>query len=82
LKLKRMQKDLQKNAIVTHRLKMIQINRKVNGGSKCKIGRRINVRPTSEAIIWSTYKDGFNLIEILLINRANVVRWEMRTRLF
>jgi prolyl-tRNA synthetase len=49
-----------------------------------KLEEELIVRPTSEAIIWSTYKDGFSLIDLpLLINQwANVVRWEMRTRLF
>jgi prolyl-tRNA synthetase len=48
-----------------------------------KLEEELIVRPTSEAIIWSTYKVGCNLTGFLLINQwANVVRWEMRTRLF
>jgi len=50
-----------------------------------KLEEELVVRPTSEAIIWSTYKNWINSYRDLplLINQwANVVRWEMRTRLF
>lgn len=50
-----------------------------------KLEEELIVRPTSEAIIWSTYKKWVNSYRDLplLINQwANVVRWEMRTRLF
>ena len=43
------------------------------------------IRPTSEAIIWNTYKDwiqSYRDLPILVNQWANVVRWEMRTRLF
>jgi prolyl-tRNA synthetase len=43
------------------------------------------VRPTSEAIIWNTYKgwiQSYRDLPILVNQWANVVRWEMRTRLF
>ena len=43
------------------------------------------VRPTSETIIWSTYKkwiQSYRDLPILVNQWANVVRWEMRTRLF
>ena len=43
------------------------------------------VRPTSEAIIWNTYKNwiqSYRDLPILINQWANVVRWEMRTRLF
>ena len=50
-----------------------------------KLEEELVVRPTSEAIIWNTYKNWINSYRDLplLINQwANVVRWEMRTRLF
>jgi prolyl-tRNA synthetase len=49
-----------------------------------KLEEELIVRPTSEAIIWSTYKGWVQSYRFtLLINQwANVVRWEMRTRLF
>jgi prolyl-tRNA synthetase len=50
-----------------------------------KLEEELIVRPTSETIIWDTYKDWINSYRDLplLINQwANVVRWEMRTRLF
>jgi prolyl-tRNA synthetase len=43
------------------------------------------VRPTSETIIWNTYKDwiqSYRDLPILINQWANVVRWEMRTRIF
>ena len=43
------------------------------------------MRPTSESIIWSTYKNwiqSYRDLPILINQWANVVRWEMRTRLF
>lgn len=50
-----------------------------------KLEEELIIRPTSEAIIWNTYRDWINSYRDLplLINQwANVVRWEMRTRLF
>lgn len=50
-----------------------------------RLEEELVVRPTSEAIIWNTYRDWINSYRDLplLINQwANVVRWEMRTRLF
>lgn len=50
-----------------------------------KLEEELIVRPTSETIIWSTYKDWINSyrdLPLLINQRANVVRWEMRTRLF
>lgn len=52
---------------------------------EAKLEEELVVRPTSEAIIWNTYRDWINSYRDLplLINQwANVVRWEMRTRLF
>ncbi|MDR2009492.1 MAG: proline--tRNA ligase [Bacteroidales bacterium] len=72
-------------AVVTHyRLKNAE-----NGGIEvdpaAKLEEELIVRPTSETIIWNTYKNWINSYRDLplLINQwANVVRWEMRTRLF
>ena len=50
-----------------------------------KLEEELIVRPTSEAIIWRTYKNwiqSYRDLPILLNQWANVVRWEMRTRLF
>ncbi len=50
-----------------------------------KLEEELVVRPTSEAIIWSTYKkwiQSYRDLPILINQWANVVRWEMRTRLF
>ncbi|MEN8956839.1 MAG: proline--tRNA ligase [Flavobacteriales bacterium] len=50
-----------------------------------KLEEELIVRPTSEAIIWSTYKrwiQSYRDLPILVNQWANVVRWEMRTRLF
>lgn len=50
-----------------------------------KLEEELIVRPTSEAIIWSTYKgwvQSYRDLPLLLNQWANVVRWEMRTRLF
>ena len=52
---------------------------------KAKLEEELIVRPTSEAIIWSTYKNwvqSYRDLPILLNQWVNVVRWEMRTRLF
>ncbi len=50
-----------------------------------KLTEELVVRPTSEAIIWNTYKNwiqSYRDLPILINQWANVVRWEMRTRLF
>jgi len=52
---------------------------------EAKLEEELIVRPTSEAIIWSTYKgwiQSYRDLPILINQWANVVRWEMRTRLF
>jgi prolyl-tRNA synthetase len=52
---------------------------------EAKLEEELIVRPTSEAIIWNTYKDwiqSYRDLPILVNQWANVVRWEMRTRLF
>src|ERR1700755_1152863 len=52
---------------------------------EAKLEEELVIRPTSEAIIWSTYKgwiQSYRDLPILINQWANVVRWEMRTRLF
>ncbi len=73
-------------AVVTHHRLMAD----PNGGGMivdptAKLEEELIVRPTSETIIWNTYRDWINSYRDLplLINQwANVVRWELRTRLF
>ncbi|SFN58031.1 prolyl-tRNA synthetase [Paenimyroides ummariense] len=74
-------------AIVTHyRLKNDPDNPgKLMVDPDAKLEEELIVRPTSEAIIWSTYKgwiQSYRDLPILINQWANVVRWEMRTRLF
>ena len=74
-------------AIVTHyRLENDPDNTgKLRVDPKAKLEEELIVRPTSEAIIWSTYKNwiqSYRDLPILINQWANVVRWEMRTRLF
>ncbi len=74
-------------AIVTHyRLKSDPNNKgKLMVDPEAKLEEELIVRPTSEAIIWNTYKNwiqSYRDLPILVNQWANVVRWEMRTRLF
>lgn len=74
-------------AVVTHyRLKNDPDNAgKLIVDPEAKLEEELIVRPTSEAIIWSTYKNwiqSYRDLPILINQWANVVRWEMRTRLF
>ncbi len=74
-------------AIVTHyRLKTDPNNKgKLIVDPDAKLEEELVVRPTSEAIIWSTYKkwiQSYRDLPLLINQWANVVRWEMRTRLF
>lgn len=74
-------------AVVTHyRLKNDPNNPgKLIVDPNAKLEEELVVRPTSEAIIWSTYKNwiqSYRDLPILINQWANVVRWEMRTRLF
>ncbi|WP_313029758.1 proline--tRNA ligase [Soonwooa sp.] len=74
-------------AVVTHyRLKNDPDNPgKLIVDPNAKLEEELIVRPTSEAIIWSTYKNwiqSYRDLPILINQWANVVRWEMRTRLF
>jgi prolyl-tRNA synthetase len=74
-------------AIVTHyRLKADPNNKgKLIVDPDAKLEEELVVRPTSEAIIWNTYRkwiQSYRDLPILVNQWANVVRWEMRTRLF
>jgi prolyl-tRNA synthetase len=74
-------------AIVTHyRLKTDPNHKgKLMVDPEAKLEEELIVRPTSEAIIWNTYKtwiQSYRDLPILVNQWANVVRWEMRTRLF
>jgi len=73
-------------AVVTHyRLKNAEDGKGVVVDETAKLEEELIVRPTSETIIWHSYKKWINSYRDLplLINQwANVVRWEMRTRLF
>jgi prolyl-tRNA synthetase len=74
-------------AIVTHyRLQNDPKNKgKLRVDPNAKLEEELIIRPTSEAIIWSTYKNwiqSYRDLPILINQWANVVRWEMRTRLF
>ena len=74
-------------AVVTHyRLKTDPDHKgKLMVDPEAKLEEELVVRPTSEAIIWNTYRDwiqSYRDLPILINQWANVVRWEMRTRLF
>jgi len=74
-------------AIVTHyRLKADPDNKgKLIVDPEAKLEEELIVRPTSEAIIWNTYRNwiqSYRDLPLLINQWANVVRWEMRTRLF
>jgi len=72
-------------AVITH----YRLKNDPNGGvmvdPEAKLEEELIVRPTSETIIWDTYKNwiqSYRDLPILCNQWANVVRWEMRTRLF
>ena len=74
-------------AIVTHYRLMNDNDKpgKLKIDPEARLEEELVVRPTSEAIIWSTYKNwiqSYRDLPILINQWANVVRWEMRTRLF
>ncbi|MDD2618933.1 MAG: proline--tRNA ligase, partial [Bacteroidales bacterium] len=73
-------------AVVTHyRLKKSSDGDQLIVDPEAKLEEELIVRPTSETIIWNTYKDwiqSYRDLPILCNQWANVVRWEMRTRLF
>lgn len=73
-------------AVVTH----YRLKNDPNGGGvivdpDAKLEEELIIRPTSETIIWNTYKDwiqSYRDLPLLINQWANVVRWELRTRLF
>tara|TARA_R110002050_G_scaffold83416_11_gene178468 strand:+ start:15278 stop:16756 length:1479 start_codon:yes stop_codon:yes gene_type:complete len=74
-------------AIVTHYRLQTDPDRpgKLRVDPDAKLEEELIVRPTSEAIIWNTYKNwiqSYRDLPLLINQWANVVRWEMRTRLF
>lgn len=73
-------------AVVTHyRLKNAEDGSGIVVDEKAKLEEELIIRPTSETIIWNTYRNwiqSYRDLPILLNQWANVVRWEMRTRLF
>jgi prolyl-tRNA synthetase len=73
-------------AVVTHyRLKNDEESKEIVVDEDARLEEELVVRPTSETIIWNTYKNwiqSYRDLPILVNQWANVVRWEMRTRLF
>lgn len=73
-------------AVVTHyRLKNAEDGSGVVVDPEAKLEEELIVRPTSETIIWNSYKNwiqSYRDLPLLINQWANVVRWEMRTRLF
>lgn len=73
-------------AVVTHyRLKNSKDGKGVVVDEEAKLEEELIIRPTSETIIWDTYRNwvqSYRDLPILVNQWANVVRWEMRTRLF
>ena len=73
-------------AVVTHyRLRTTEDGKNVEVDPDAKLEEELIVRPTSETIIWNTYKNwiqSYRDLPLLCNQWANVVRWEMRTRLF
>ena len=73
-------------AVVTHyRLKSSEDGKSVVVDPEAKLEEELIVRPTSETVIWNTYRNwiqSYRDLPLLVNQWANVVRWEMRTRLF
>ncbi|MDD3525640.1 MAG: proline--tRNA ligase, partial [Bacteroidales bacterium] len=73
-------------AVVTHyRLKNSDDGKGVVVDEDAKLEEELIIRPTSETIIWDTYRNwiqSYRDLPLLINQWANVVRWEMRTRLF
>ncbi len=71
-------------AVVTH-YRLRSVNGVIEVDPEAKLEEELIVRPTSETIIWNTYKNwiqSYRDLPLLINQWANVVRWEMRTRLF
>ena len=73
-------------AVVTHhRLRTTKDGKSIEVDPESKLEEEVIVRPTSETVIWSMYKkwiQSYRDLPLLINQWANVVRWEMRTRLF
>ena len=72
-------------AVVTHTRLKSDENGDINVDPSSRLEEEVIVRPTSETIIWSMYKkwiQSYRDLPVLINQWANVVRWEMRTRLF
>ena len=72
-------------AVVTHTRLKSDKNGYINVDPSSRLEEEVIVRPTSETIIWSMYKkwiQSYRDLPLLINQWANVVRWEMRTRLF
>jgi len=73
-------------AVVTHyRLKNSEDGKGIEVDEDAKLEEELIIRPTSETIIWDTYRkwiQSYRDLPLLINQWANVVRWEMRTRLF
>ncbi len=73
-------------AVVTHyRLKNNEDNTEIVVDEEARLDEELVVRPTSETVIWNTYRNwiqSYRDLPLLINQWANVVRWEMRTRLF
>ncbi len=73
-------------AVVTHyRLKNSPSGKGIEVDETARLEEELIIRPTSETIIWNTYKNwiqSYRDLPLLINQWANVVRWEMRTRLF
>ncbi len=73
-------------AVVTHyRLKNDEHGKGIIVDPEAKLEEELIIRPTSETVIWNTYKNwiqSYRDLPLLLNQWANVVRWEMRTRFF
>jgi len=72
-------------AVVTHYRLKNDGTGKIVVDEEAKLEEELIVRPTSETIIWNTYRgwiESYRDLPILVNQWANVVRWEMRTRLF
>jgi len=73
-------------AVVTHyRLKTSDDGKEIVVDEKAKLEEELIIRPTSETIIWDSYRkwiQSYRDLPLLINQWANVMRWEMRTRLF
>ena len=72
-------------AVVTHYRLKAEKGKKLDVDPEAKLDEPLIIRPTSETIIWNTYKkwvESYRDLPLLINQWCNVVRWEMRTRLF